>query len=260
MPASPGAPATTGAPVPPAMPPAAPAGGGSGPGGGGPGGAGGGGGGGGGGKPPIDPQQLARLNEHYLAASRGISERVRYIAFGIVAVVYALYSSNSDFAADLLETSGAWLNAAAISAVVAIALDFLRQVCTYISSADAYEKEDLDWDTKSAAYKVADFLFWLKQIAVFVAVVCLIIAMLRGLDERDGQSRCPSEPECDEQSETQRIQQTLDTHVATEATENSAIRESLSRLKQRRPPAPQTCRRRVRVWTSDGRSELRCEN
>lgn len=70
-------------------------------------------------------QKKSAIQEYTVATAR-LSEHVRFIAFGILAIVYALYTSDSAIAGRIVEAHPIKLGVATVAALVAILLDYAQ--------------------------------------------------------------------------------------------------------------------------------------
>lgn len=193
-------------------------------------------------------RQLTALDKHYSDVEKGISERVRYIAFGIAAVVYALFSSDSVFATHLVENYRWPLLLAAITATLTITADFFRQHCRYVASEKAYKHPGYDWNTKSFHYRASELLRYFVLAFLAVAVISFLIAMFGGLQKPPATS--PDESRLS----------ALETAIAEHERAAQGLATRLEALESRPLPASRTrpCAVGTERWSSNGDYQLTC--
>lgn len=111
------------------------------------------------------PRQ-ARLAQKQIVSTR-LSETTRFIAFGIVAWVFAVQSSDAAFSKSYVESYELWLNFAGVLGVVTIASDYFQYLCAYWSVQNALKRstEDYKFNKNHPAYFFQNAFFGLKQIS-----------------------------------------------------------------------------------------------
>lgn len=118
-----------------------------------------------------------RLSEKE-ARTRNISDLTRYIAFGLMALTYTVFTSKSDFSTSLIEDYEGLFLTASIMGVLSIASDYLQNLCGYISVKKALIESDYRYSRKWISYKLITLFFGVKQLAALIGVVLVFIAML----------------------------------------------------------------------------------
>lgn len=134
-------------------------------------------------KDKIVEKKLERVLEEQRHVSTKISELCRYIGFGVVAVNYAVFTSNSQFSIELLATYKIYLLISASFAVLTILFDYLQFLLGYISVRDAIKntKNGHKYNKNSFFYKGRFRMFCGKQIANVLSVVVLLYVMFSKL-------------------------------------------------------------------------------
>lgn len=192
----------------------------------------------------VRARQLVALNTHFADVERGISERVRYIAFGIAAVTYALFSSESGFATRLVDVSRWPLLVGVIAATLTIAADFCRQHFRYVASEQAYSHADFDWNTKSVPYRASEALRPVMLFFLAVAVVAFLVAMAAAFQRPPPNTPDDARPAALEHkiAETERALELISSRV---------------QVLESRPQASR-CQVRSERWFSNGDYETTC--
>ncbi|ENP0856516.1 hypothetical protein QX213_21975 [Vibrio vulnificus] len=114
--------------------------------------------------------------EDKVKRSEKISELTLYVAFGLVALTYTLFSSKSDFAKLLLEHKSLFL-IASICGVVSILLHYLQYVAGYFAAQKALAESDFQYSRKWWSYRMIKPFFVAKQIVVIAGVIVVGTAM-----------------------------------------------------------------------------------
>jgi hypothetical protein len=128
-----------------------------------------------------DPLRRAALDEKQFVTGR-ISESVRYVGFGLLAIFYAVVSSDSTFAIRLSTEMSLELRGIAIAGAAAVLLDYLQYLCGGIVIEAAIKRtgEGANLaDRESLPYKGRTFFYWVKQVPAFAGCVLLIIVLAR---------------------------------------------------------------------------------
>lgn len=112
--------------------------------------------------------------------SSKISDLVRYISFGLVAITYALFTSTAAFAEDLLEQYKTLMLWASFFGGITIAFDYLQFLCGYLSTNKALIRSDNPntYDDKWITYKARKWFFWMKQATVSVGLALFCYSMI----------------------------------------------------------------------------------
>ncbi|WP_152615863.1 hypothetical protein [Leisingera sp. ANG-M1] len=113
-----------------------------------------------------------RLEQKSIVSSR-LSETTRFVAFGIVAWVFAIQTSGADFSKSYISAYEFWINSAGALAVISISCDYFQYLCAYFSVNHALTRRDSDYkyNKNHPAYLLQTLFFIIKQIAVGVAAI-----------------------------------------------------------------------------------------
>ncbi|WP_421982474.1 hypothetical protein [Roseibium sp.] len=116
-----------------------------------------------------------RLEQKSVVTTR-LSETTRFVAFGIIAWVFAVQSSDAEFSKSYVSTYELWINAAGVLAIVAITFDYFQYLCAYFSVNHALSRKSQGYryNRNHPAYLLQSVCFILKQ--VFVAFAAVIVA------------------------------------------------------------------------------------
>ena len=129
-----------------------------------------------------DPTRRAALSEKQFVTGR-ISESVRYVGFGLLAIFYAIVSSDSAFAIRIAHEYSWEMRGIAISGAAAILLDYLQYFCGGIVIEAALNRTGDGAnlaDRQSVWYKLRTLFYWVKQVPAFVGCILLIEVLARG--------------------------------------------------------------------------------
>jgi len=128
-----------------------------------------------------DPPRRAALDEKHFVTNR-ISESVRYVGFGLLAIFYAVVSSDSRFAGRITHDMPLELRAIAMSGAAAVLLDYLQYLCAGIVIEAAIRRtgEGANLaDRESLAYAGRTIFYWVKQVPAVIGCVLLIVVLAR---------------------------------------------------------------------------------
>lgn len=116
----------------------------------------------------IEERRKSVLEEKRHVSSK-ISDLSRYVGFGLVAVVYAILTSDSEIVIQLYEHYTTALLTAAAFGVLTVILDYLQFLGGYLSVEQALQNEEgsFRYDNKSFWYKLRVTAFWMKQATAF---------------------------------------------------------------------------------------------
>jgi len=136
----------------------------------------------------MDENELTKIYlkrlEHKDTVTGRLSESTRYLAFGIVAWVFALHASDSQFSSDLVETYKPTLGIAAFFAASAITLDYFQYLSAYVSVRHAISRpeQEYKYDKRYLAYRIQNFCFIVKQVLVGLSsiIVTTVFALQVG--------------------------------------------------------------------------------
>lgn len=119
-------------------------------------------------------EQRAKVLEEKRHVSSRISDLSRYIGFALVAVVYAILTSDSAVISKLYGSRTTILLVAAAFGAVTVVLDYLQFLAGYFSVQAALRNETgaYKYNDKSISYQARSIAFWAKQ--AFAVVGSLI--------------------------------------------------------------------------------------
>lgn len=117
-----------------------------------------------------------RLEQKTVVTSR-LSETTRFIAFGIVAWVFAIHASSAEFSVNYIQAYGLWINTAGVLAVVSIASDYFQYLCAYFSVKHALLRADHNYkyNKNHLAYLLQIAFFIIKQFAVATGAAAITV-------------------------------------------------------------------------------------
>ena len=124
----------------------------------------------------MTDQRKAVLDEKR-HVSTNISNLCRYIAFGTVAVNWALITSTAQFASSIAASAGSSLMLSATGGILAILFDYLQFLAGYFSVNKALDSTDNTYNTALISYKLRVFFFWAKQAAAVIGILILILVV-----------------------------------------------------------------------------------
>lgn len=126
----------------------------------------------------AETQESKVLNEKR-HVTQNVTGLVRYIAFGITAACFAIFSSSSEFSVAIISTRQNTLLLAAILAVLTIFFDYLQFVAATCSVNKALENKDGNflYDDEWLSYKVREIFFVLKQILLIGSVLFFLYSL-----------------------------------------------------------------------------------
>ncbi|MBA6408719.1 hypothetical protein H4J63_05035 [Pseudoalteromonas sp. 5Ae-yellow] len=119
-----------------------------------------------------------RLKEKKIRTSK-ISDLVRYVSFGLVALTYSIFTSKADFAVLLLQNSKNLFLWASLLGALAILFDYFQYLSGYIAvnKSLAMTGDNIDYNKKWISKRLIKPLFIFKQILAFSGIVLICIAM-----------------------------------------------------------------------------------
>ena len=130
---------------------------------------------------PSDDQLIDIYNkraERSKEVSGKLSDSTRLIGLGIVAWLFAVHTSSSEFTRKYLEVFSLFVNLAGILAVFGMILDYFHYICAYFAveaAKDSGSKNYYAFDKKSFAYNAQFWAFRAKH--GFILSGALIIAV-----------------------------------------------------------------------------------
>lgn len=119
----------------------------------------------------------AKRIEEKTAVTAQVSETCRFIGFGLLAIFYTIMAGDGEFAREM---QSQWLlvYTMGICGALAIFFDYLQYVFGVSSVKTALERESLDYDDQSWAYKGREFSCKAKQLLVGIGAAALILTVL----------------------------------------------------------------------------------
>lgn len=129
---------------------------------------------------PKATQRQLRLDQKAAVTSR-ISETSRLVGFGIVAWVFAIHTSQTDFAVSYVTNFKFWINLAGFGGMLAIVFDYLQYLCAYSSVNHALTRSDKDYayNRNHAGYLFQGIFFVAKQVCAVISSI--VVAATFGL-------------------------------------------------------------------------------
>ena len=126
----------------------------------------------------ISEQRRQRLGDKRETSGR-IGETTRFIAFGIIALVFTIHGSDSVIATGIIARHEAWLNAAGLAACLSVLSDYLQYVCGYFSVDHALKRHENDYhyDRTTWVYRGRVLFFWAKQGLAFSGAAIIVALM-----------------------------------------------------------------------------------
>jgi hypothetical protein len=119
-----------------------------------------------------------KVLEEYRNVSSKITDLCRNIGFGLVAVVYSIFTSDSKAVNELYSQYSFFLLLVALFGVLTIILEYFQFLGGYFSVKDTLKNHETDclYDENLFWYKLRDYSFFLKQgTAIFGAVILFFI-------------------------------------------------------------------------------------
>ena len=105
-----------------------------------------------------------------------IGETSRFIAFGVVALVFTIHGEGSELFSKILTCYGLMLNVAGLFACLSIMSDYLQYFFGYFSVNDAIRRKNdsYRYDNTLMWYKGRSIFFWLKQFLSFLSAILVV--------------------------------------------------------------------------------------
>ncbi|WP_157937674.1 hypothetical protein [Oceaniglobus roseus] len=115
--------------------------------------------------------------EQKSAVTMRLSETTRFVAFGIIAWVFAVQSSDAEFSKSYISEYEIWVNAAGVLAIFSIASDYFQYLSAYVSVKHALTRkgEGYQYNKNHPAYLLQLTFFIIKQIAVGLGAVIVAL-------------------------------------------------------------------------------------
>jgi hypothetical protein len=120
-------------------------------------------------------------------ASNRLSEQVRTIAFGVLAIAWVFLAGGSDAPAVKVAPEALALLCAAGGAIAVLLADYFQFLCAYclsarlLKEAEARPKVVPKYKYNSFLYLARNFFFWLKQLICIASVIVLLYAIVGAL-------------------------------------------------------------------------------
>jgi len=113
-----------------------------------------------------------------------ITDLVRYIGFGVAAICYSIFTSDSAFSKELLNDYKNHLLISAMLAVLTVLFDYLQFLFGYISVRKALRNttDDYKYLSDNLFYKGRFIFYYTKQITVLSAVLLLLYTLMGNLN------------------------------------------------------------------------------
>lgn len=127
-----------------------------------------------------DDPELASVRRERFADKKETSGRIgetsRFIAFGIVALVFSIHGSDSALSKTIIQSHERLLNFSGLLGCLAVTMDYLQYVCGYFSVNKALKRHDsrYAYDGNEIFYRGRIFFFWGKQFSSFIAAAIVI--------------------------------------------------------------------------------------
>lgn len=111
-----------------------------------------------------------RLEQKSVVTSR-LSETSRFLAFGVIAWVFAVQSSDAKFSISYVAAFEVWVNVAGALAVVSIACDYFQYLSAYFSVKHALTRKEYAYryNKNHPAYLLQFLFFVVKQVTVGIS-------------------------------------------------------------------------------------------
>jgi len=115
-----------------------------------------------------------RLEQKTVVTSR-LSETTRFVAFGIVAWVFAVQASDAEFSKTYIQAYEIWINTTGALAVISIASDYFQYLCAYLSVKHALSRkgQGYKFNRNHPAYFLQTAFFIVKQVAVGLGAIAI---------------------------------------------------------------------------------------
>ncbi len=112
--------------------------------------------------------------------SSKLSELIRYIAFGLIAACYLIFSSSSEFASKMMDSHKLLLILTTIFAVITILFDYLQFLGGFYSVEKALKNSEGNYYYSRSAfsYRLRNSMFFAKQITLLYGIITFLIVIL----------------------------------------------------------------------------------
>lgn len=130
----------------------------------------------------LQARRRAVLDQKQYVSSK-IGEACRFIGFGLVAIAYALLSSDKVFAQDAISRFGGYLKLAGALGAATVLFDYVQYVSGYVSANSALSRSadgEHSYLFKKSwpSYKLRELSFVLKQAFALLGAIILTIVMV----------------------------------------------------------------------------------
>lgn len=120
--------------------------------------------------------------QQFDSVSTKVSDLARFISFGILALAYSIFSSESTFNAELLESSRHIIMGMAAAAACAILFDYLQYLFGFFNSQAALNKKTQPISySKGLFWYGRYFFFYAKQVLVLISASLLLYSLSTSL-------------------------------------------------------------------------------
>jgi hypothetical protein len=131
--------------------------------------------------------QKQKISDDLDFASTRLSEQVRTIAFGVLAIAWLFLAGGADAPVVKIAPEALTLLCAGGGAIAALLADYFQYLCAYFLSArllresEAKPKMVPKYKYNSFLYRSRKFFFWLKQFICIASVIVLLYAIVSAL-------------------------------------------------------------------------------
>ncbi|MBY8977635.1 hypothetical protein KHP62_17615 [Rhodobacteraceae bacterium NNCM2] len=130
----------------------------------------------------MTPEFKSRLEDKANVSNR-ISETVRYIGFGLVAVFYTIRNTDNEVFSNLPQDYFYLFISIGFFGALTLVFDYFQYLAGYFSVNDALrrEQEKFAYNTATRAYRLRTVFFWAKQIAAGLGSGALVASIVVNL-------------------------------------------------------------------------------
>ena len=123
-------------------------------------------------------RRIANVQNEKNFTSSQISELSRYIAFGLAVLVFTLLTSDSAFAALVINEYRKVIVLAGFFSIISIMADYAQYFCGYLNASHVLETEEVRYRKSSVLYKLRSFLFIAKQVTALLSASVLVYVLM----------------------------------------------------------------------------------
>ena len=129
---------------------------------------------------PLPLEMRKKVLEQKQHVTSKVSDLIRFIAFGLLAIYYTSLSADSNFAEKIRAEFVYPMHLMGLAGVVTILLDYLQFLCATISVNRAYKNKTGGYlyDKNSFSYRCREFCFRSKQATATFGVLSLFYIIL----------------------------------------------------------------------------------